>query len=132
MQFHSVIPVLLVLVFKTTADLPACYRDAGLSRQRRLEGTKLEILQRLGLEREPSNPTYEMDPSFLEDYELVQKSWELSDVQKPPCASLDFRTMDILPYHPVAVGKKKRLGKIAHNTECPSKLHRSLLHAGSS
>lgn len=103
--------------------LPTCYRDPRLSRARRLEGIKVEILQRLGLQHEPCNPpnaTEIKDPEFLEKYALMKESWELGDVQKPPCASLDFRTMEVLPFRPVGIEKVKRSVRTADNDECPS------------
>lgn len=91
-----------------------------------MEGLKQEILQRLGLEKEPCNPanaTDVKDPEFLKEYALIKESWELGDVPKPPCASLDFDTMEVVPFRPVSVEKKKRSTRIADHVECPSKLH---------
>lgn len=85
----------------------------------------MEILQRLGLEKEPCNPrnvSEIKDPEFLKKYALVKESWEVKDVQKPPCASLDFRTMEVLPFRPVSVKKMPRSTRVAENAECPSKL----------
>lgn len=120
--------LVLLLLFQAIAQdmpLPTCYRDSKLSRARRLQGIKQEILQRLGLEHEPCNPpnvTDVKDPEFLREYALVKKSWELGDMPKPPCASLDFNTMEVVPFRPVVVEKKKRLTRIAAHVECPSKL----------
>lgn len=118
---------LLGMIFIATAQdlpLPTCYRDPRLSKARRLEGIKQEILQRLGLEHEPCNPpnaTDVEDPDFLREYALVKNSWELSDVQKPPCASLDFNTLEVLPFRPVGVEKVIPSTKTAAHAECPSK-----------
>lgn len=120
--------VLILLFSKALAQdmpLPTCYRDSRLSRAHRLEGIKQEILQRLGLDHEPCNPanaTDVIDPDFLREYASVKKSWELSDMPKPPCASLDFDTLEVVPFRPVSVEKKKRLIRTADHVECPSKL----------
>lgn len=104
-------------------SLPTCYRDSRLSRAHRLEGIKHEILQRLGLEHEPCNPPNATDvkyAEFLREYALVEE-WEASDMQKPPCASLDFHTMEVVPFRPVSVEATQRLTKTADHIECPSK-----------
>ena len=118
----------MLLMFLTSVSAqdptPACYRAPGLgslSRAHRLEGLKLEILQRLGLEQEPTNPPNATNASFLAEYTLVKNSLSKSDINKrPPCANLDFHTARVLPYRPVEVRRKKRLTKIPANAECPS------------
>ena len=105
-------------------SLPTCYRDPRLSKAHRLEGIKVEILQRLGLDKEPCNPdniTEIKDPEFLKKYELVKESWEVKDAHRPPCASLDFRSMEVLPFRPVRVERVQRSARVAENAECPSK-----------
>jgi hypothetical protein len=105
--------------------VPACYRDPSMSRVRRLEGIKAEILQRLGLEAAPVNPsdsTKIIEPEVLDKYELVKESWKVKEEEKPPCATLDFHTMEILPFRPVNVEKMQRSARVADGAGCPSKL----------
>lgn len=113
------IPVFLPF---NAASSSTCYRDDGLTRGRRLEAVKQEILLRLGLDAEPSNPsntTNITNPGFLEELKMVQKAQDLNYVHKP-CASLDFRTKEILLFHPSDLKKNTPKTRTAFGDECAS------------
>lgn len=115
--------IICIAIFHSQARVVTsiCSRDAGLSRVRRLEAVKQEILLRLGLNEEPLNPSNTTeDPEFLEKYNGVKHSQDLIDVRKP-CAKLDFRTKEVLVYNPVELEKYKPVPKTASGDDCASK-----------
>lgn len=119
--------LLTLLVFALHAFLffhPAgstCNRDPGLGRQRMLEAVKQEILLRLGLDEEPSNPSEDPseleDPEFLEGFELSRQGLSGDGV---PCASLDFRDREFLHYNPTELIRSRPTGPTAFGDECTS------------
>lgn len=86
-----------------------------------MEAVKQEILLRLGLDEEPSNPSNTInDPGFLEELEVVQRAQDLNYVNKP-CATLDFRTKELLLFHPLdPVEKRMPLNNTAFGDDCAS------------
>lgn len=117
------IALLFVLLISPFGASSSCSRDSALSKARRVEGIKQEILQRLGLVHAPVNPPSSTaeDAGFLQEYELANKLFELGSEQKPPCASLDFNSLEVLNFYPKSVEGRKRSTNIAANVECPSK-----------
>ena len=121
---HLLLLIASIVFFSVHPATTTCNRNPGLGRVRRLEALKQEILMRLGLDEEPSNPSASdvniTDPQFQELLKRVQQVQDLT-VRKP-CANLDFRTKEVLLFHPTEPVKKTRpLANTALGDECTSK-----------
>lgn len=101
----------------------SCPKDSKLSRQRRHEALKQEIILRLGYDREPDgpNPNFTSSPESLQEYNAIKKVQELTRESKPCLKQLDFSTKEIFVDRPTNVTPHMPLPRSILTDDCESK-----------
>ena len=125
MQFLRVAAVMGIFFLATSPCLSVktCQRDGNLMKRRRVQAIKQDILLRLGLDAEPTNPSNASDIpiEFLKEFEAVQVVQELNHENKP-CAIQDFNVQEIKLISPKLVNKfKPNLRGAVGGVNCISK-----------
>ena len=120
-KMHAIVLVIFsfLMVLPAESDDFVCYRSPDKTQPTLKEAVKQEILLRLGLHEEPSNPNATEIDTADEEYDFLKENQKLSEVHTP-CANLDFK--ETIQFDPTVVERRRPLANIANGDDCPSKL----------